>query len=122
MKTMEYLARALALLWAGFWTFFFLVESLIWHTPAGRLTLWVAVGLAFVVVALMAWRWEAAGGLALMVVGALAALAYGIFGPRELSLTTRLTTLLSFGVLPVTAGALFLTHHHRITHPGSLRG
>ena len=110
---MEYLARALALLWAGFWTFFFLVESLVWHTPTGRLILWVAVGLGFVIVALMAWRWEAAGGLTLIVVGSLAALVYGIFGPRKLSLPIRVATLLSFGVLPVTAGALFLMHHRR---------
>jgi len=118
MKTMAYLARAFALLWAGFWMFFFLAESLVWHTPLGRMTIWVAVGVAFAIIALMAWRWEVAGGLALMVVGVLAALAYGIFGPLEVSVSTRVTALLSFGIPPVTAGALFLMHHHRITRLG----
>jgi hypothetical protein len=33
MKTVEYIARALALLWAGFWMFFFIAESLAWDTP-----------------------------------------------------------------------------------------
>jgi len=118
MKTIEYLARALALLWAGFWTFFFIAESLAWHTPLGRVTTWVAVALASVIVALMPWRREVSGGLALIVVGVLAALTYAIFGPRELSLATRVTTLLAFGVPSVTAGALFLIHHHGVTRVG----
>jgi len=122
MKTVEYLARALSLLWAGFWTFFFVAESLAWRTPLGRMTIWVALGLAFVILALVAWRWEVTGGLALMAVGVLAALAYGIWGPRELSVPTRVTTLLAFGLPPVTAGVLFLMHHHGITHPSGARG
>jgi len=47
MKTVEYFARALALLWAGFWTCFFIAESLVWHTPVYRMTIWVCVGLMF---------------------------------------------------------------------------
>jgi len=121
MKSVEYLARALALLWAGFWTFFFIAESLAWHTPLDRTTIWVAVGLAFVILALVAWRWEVAGGLVLIAAGVLAALAYAIWGPRELSVTIRVTTLLAFGVPPVAAGALFLMHHHGITHPDGAR-
>jgi len=119
MKAVEYLARALALLWAGFWTVFFVAESLGWHTPLDRMTMWVAVGLAFLILALVAWRWELAGRLVLMAVGLLAALAYGIWGQRELSVTARVTTLLAFGVPPVAAGALFLMHHHGSTRPGS---
>jgi len=122
MKTVEYLARALALLWAGFWTFFFIAESLAWHTPLDRMTIWVAVGLAFVILALVAWRWEVAGGLVLIAAGVLAALAYAIWGPRELSVTIRVTTLLAFGVPPVAAGTLFLMHHHGITRPAGARG
>jgi hypothetical protein len=122
MKTVKYVARALALLWAGFWTFLFTAESLAWHTPLNRMTIWVALGLAFVILALIPWRWEVAGGLMLMAVGVLAAVAYGIWGPRELSVTTRVTTLLAFGVPPLAAGALSLMHHHGITHPGGAHG
>jgi hypothetical protein len=123
MKTMEYVARALAVLWAGFWTSFFIAESLAWHTPFERMMIWVTVGLAFVILALVAWRWEAAGGLVLVAVGVFAALAYGIWGPRGLSVTTHVTTLLAFGVPPVAAGALFLLRHHRgIKHAGGARG
>jgi len=122
MKTMEYLARALALLWAGFWTLFFVAESLAWRTPLDLMAMWVALGLASVILALAAWRWEVTGGLVLMTAGVLAAVAYGIWGPRNLSVTTRVTSILAFGLPPVIAGALFLMHHHGITRPGGARG
>jgi hypothetical protein len=125
MKTLEYLARALALLWAGFWTFFFIAESLAWNTPVSRMTIWTGVGLLFVILALVGWRWEVTGGLLLIAAGVVTALAYAIWAPRELYLTTRATTLITFGVPPAVAGALFLMHHHGITHrraPGRIRG
>jgi hypothetical protein len=114
MKTLEYSARAVALVWAGFWTFFFTAESLAWHTPLYEMTTWVCVGLMFVILALMAWRWEVAGGLILIAAGVIAALAYAIWGPRELSPAARVITLCVFGVPPAAAGALFLMHHHGI--------
>jgi len=119
MKTIEYFARALALLWGGFWTLFFIAESLAWHTPMYRMAIWLCVGLVFVILALVAWRWEFAGGLMLIAGGVLAALTYGIWEPRELSLVSHVTTLLTFGVPPAAAGALFLIHHHGITYPRS---
>ncbi len=122
MKTMGYLARALALLWAGFWMFFFIVESLAFHSPLDQMAVWVAAGLVFVVVVVAAWHWEVAGGLALVAAGVLAALAYAIWGPRELSFTSRVTTLLAFGLPPVAAGALFLMHHHGVTRSSRAHG
>ncbi len=122
MKTLEYLARALALVWAGFWVFFFVAESLAWHTPVDRMTIWVGVGLLFVVLALVGWRWEVTGGVLLIAAGVLAALAYLIWAPRELALTTRATILIAFGVPPAVAGALFLVHHHGMTRRGAPRG
>jgi hypothetical protein len=76
----------------------------------------------FVIVALAAWRWEVAGGLMLMAVGVLAAVAYAIWGPRQLALASRVTAILVFGMPPMAAGALFLMHHHGITHPGTPSG
>jgi len=122
MKTMEYFARVLALLWAGFWTCFFLAESLAWHTPVNRMTIWLCVGVIFLALALVAWRWEVAGGLMLIAAGVLAAAAYAIWGPRQLSLASRVATLVIFAVPPAAAGALLLIHHHGITHPGTPSG
>jgi hypothetical protein len=50
------LARALALLWAGFWMFFFVAESWAWHTPVPVALPWVGVGLLFF------WRWYRGAG------------------------------------------------------------
>jgi len=122
MKTVLYFARALALLWAGFWTFFFVAESLAWHTPVGRMMVWLGVGLVFLILALVGWRWEVTGGLLLIAAGVAAALAYAIWAPRELSLTARAATLVAFGVPPVVAGALLLMHQHGITHRGAPSG
>ena len=123
MKTLEYFARVLALLWAGFWMFFFIAESLTLHTPVHRMAMSVCVGLMFVLLALAPWRWEFPGGLMLMAAGVLAAIAYAIWGPPALPLTTRVTTLLVFGVPPSVAGILFLMHHHHaLTHPDGAHG
>jgi hypothetical protein len=46
--------------------------------------------------------------------------AYAIRGSRQLALASRVTTILVFGMPPMTAGALFLIHHHGITHPGGV--
>ena len=124
MRAMEYFARALALLWAVFWTFFFIAESLAWHTPVLRMAIWLCGGLIFTLLTLVAWRWEVAGGLMLIVGGVLAALAYAIWGPQGLPLVKGVTTLLVLGIPPAAAGALFLIHHHGITHsraPGGVR-
>jgi hypothetical protein len=122
MKTMRHFARALALLWAGFWTSFFLAESLAWHAPWDRMTTWLAVGLAFVILALLAWRWEVVGGLLLMAAGVLVPLAYWFWGPRALPVATRAAILLAFGVPPVAAGALFLMRHLNRAGPRGARG
>ncbi len=65
-------ARGLALLWAGFWMFFFVAESVVWQTPVGLMLPWVGVGLLFVLAALTPWRWETVGGILLATVGLLA--------------------------------------------------
>jgi len=58
-----FLPRGLALLWAGFWMFFFVAESWAWQTPVLAALPWVGVGLFFVLLALLPWRWERTGGL-----------------------------------------------------------
>jgi hypothetical protein len=130
MRTLEYVARTLAMLWALFWTSFFLAESLAWQTPLDRTAMWVALGLGFLALAVLAWRREVAGGVGLIAAGLLAASAYAAWAPSGLSVAVRVTTILAFGVPPVAAGALFLVHHRaahsfaakqRAPRPGSPR-
>jgi len=107
---MMILARALALLWAGFWLFFFVAESLAWHTPWHVTAAWTALGVLFVLLAVAPWRWEATGGALLIAAGAAAGVAYAIWPPAGLPLSARLATDLAFCGPPVVAGILFLMH------------
>jgi hypothetical protein len=54
MPDVVFIARVLALLWAGFWLCFFVVESLAWHTPALVVSTGAGLGLGFVILALAA--------------------------------------------------------------------
>jgi hypothetical protein len=104
------LARALALLWAGFWLFFIVAESLAWHTPLALMVPWVLAGLFFGLAALLPWRWEAAGGRLLIGIGLVASLAYAAWSPSGLPAWSRALTLFVFGAPPIVAGVLFLVH------------
>jgi len=112
---MVFIARALALLWAVFWLFFFVVESLVWRTPALVMASWASVGLLFVILALLPWRKEGTGGLLLVVAGLLIGVAYVIWAPPGLPLASRVITTVVFSGPPVVAGILFLRHHRAVT-------
>jgi hypothetical protein len=111
MPRVSILARALALLWAGFWLFFFVVESIAWQTPVGAMMPWVAAGVFFAVVALVPCRWEFGGALLLASVGAVAAIAYAIWSPVGLPTISRALTLGLLGGPPIIAAVLFLIEH-----------
>ncbi len=118
---MVYGARALALLWAGFWIFFFVGSVMVETAPAQVIVVGSAVLLLFAILALLPWRWEAAGGLLLvvmsLVIGATYAIASASIVRRDgsrLPLAVRaITTVVSTGP-PLVAGILFLIHHQRI--------
>jgi len=108
---MVFIARMLVLLWALFWLFFFVVESLVWRTPALAAASWAGVGLLFVILALLPWRKEGTGGLLLVVAGLLTGVAYVIWAPPGLPLASRVITTVAFSGPPLVAGILFLRHH-----------
>lgn len=103
-----FLARALALSWAGFWLIFFVAESLAWHTPLHVMALWTGVGLLFLFVAVAAWRWEVAGGFLLLGLGVCFGIAYVIWAPPGLPLASRIAATASLSVPPLAAGILFV--------------
>lgn len=110
-----FFARALALLWAAFWFFFFVVESWVWHTPARVMALWAGAGLLFVILALVPWRWEKTGGFLLAFAGLLVGVAYSIWPPPQLPLASRVITTVVLSGPPLVAGIIFLTHHRAVT-------
>jgi len=110
------IARGLALLWAGFWLFFFVTESLAWHTPVTVMAFWTGVSLVFVILALVPWRWELSGGILLVIAGLCAGMVYAIKAPPGLSLAVRVITAVVFGVPPIVAGLVLLVHRSRSDH------
>ena len=112
---MVLIARALALLWAGFWIFFFVAEAWAWRTPARVVVSWGGVGLLFVILALLPWRWEVTGGLALLLVGLLIGVAYPIWAAPRLPLASRVITTVVLSGPPLVAGIVFQIHHRAVT-------
>ena len=94
---------------------FFVAESWAWRTPMPVALAWVGVGLLFLLLALLPWRWERMGGFLLVGVGLLAGVVYSIWSPARLSVAGRLLTLIGFSGPPLAAGVLFLTHRRAVT-------
>jgi hypothetical protein len=99
---MVYGARALVLLWAGFWVYFFVGSVMVEPTPGHVVAVGSAVLLVFAILALVPCRWEAAGGLLLVVMSWLIGAAYAI-------------TAVVFTGPPLVAGILFLLHHRIVS-------
>ena len=76
---------------------------------------WLGLGLLFVLLALLPWRWELAGGVLLMVAGLSSAVAYAIWSPQGLPAASRALTILVFGGPPIAAGILFLAHRRAMS-------
>lgn len=106
-----FIARGLAVVWAVFWLFFFIVESWVWHTPPLIAAPWVGAGLLFVTLALLPWRWERGGGRLLVTAGILLGVAYAVLGPKALPATGRAITIVILAGPPIVAGVLFLRQH-----------
>ena len=122
---MVYGARALALLWAGFWIFFFVGSVVAEPTPSHVIVVGAGVLLLFVTLALVPWRWEVTGGLLLVVMSLLIGVTYAIMSAgivrrdgSRLPLAVRAITTVVFTGPPLVAGILFLIHHRSVTARG----
>jgi hypothetical protein len=96
-------ARALALLWAGFWTFFCVASAI--SEPEGLVAglMHQLPAVVFVAVVALAWRYELIGGILLI---AIAAVAFVFFRVYAQALVTGLVLLGP----PCLSGVLFVTH------------
>ena len=105
-----YSARVLAMLWAAFWTWFGLASGIAEGlSPAGVLVHTAVPGLFFVLLLVVAWRWEALGGILLVLASLFMAVAYPLVF-RRMPLSTTIFVLLTMAVPPLLAGILFLAH------------
>ena len=125
-----YGARALALLWAGFWIFFFVASVVVEPTPGRNIVLGAGVLLLFLILVLVPWRWEATGGVLLVVMSLLVGAIYAITSAAivradgtRLPAAIRAITTVVFTVPPLVAGIVFLMHHRSAAaHGGLSRG
>ncbi|MBN2289342.1 MAG: hypothetical protein JXQ83_08415 [Candidatus Glassbacteria bacterium] len=94
-------ARILALVWAGFWTWFGLASGLgEGLDPLGVFMHTLLPGLVFLAAALAAWRWEAAGSAGLLLMAVLALVQFP-FARQSFGLAT-------ITLPPVIAAVLFI--------------
>lgn len=106
----EWIARILACVCAGFWMWFGLASGLAEGlSPAGVLIHLSVPGLFFALLVFAASRWEAAGGVALTVAGAVIAVLYPRLFPH-FRLPVYVLTILTMALPPFLAGILFLLH------------
>jgi hypothetical protein len=98
---MRFLARALALVWVGFWTLFALAEGRegLSHLPM----LLLMLGAIW-----LAWRREIVGGALLLFLGVSVMIAYPLLAHPRFPLSTVVFVLLTLGLPPLLAGLLLL--------------
>jgi len=114
-------ARILSLAWAGFWVWFGLASGISEPTTERGKLMDVLIhttvpGLVFLVTALIAWRWEAVGGVLLLLEGLIIAVGYPWMFHGRFPLRTYVFVELTMAVPPLVAGVLFLIASRMATH------
>jgi hypothetical protein len=105
---LRYSARIITLVWAGWWTFFGLASGI--GEGAGILGILehtTLPGLIFLVTAFTAWRWERAGGTALVVMGLLVCIGYPLTTSGQMPSSVVTSVVLTMVMPPLAAGGLF---------------
>ncbi len=104
------IALCLALLWAGWWTFFGLASGFGERLSLVGVVVHTAVpGIVFLASALAAWRWTVVGGIVLLIEGLLVLIIYPIMVAGRFPKATIAFVLLTMAVPPLLAGCLLLT-------------
>lgn len=112
-----YAARALSLLWAGFWLWFGIASGIgEGLTPFG-VFMHTVPGIVCLIPALIAWKWERPGSWVLVLFAVLIAVLYLYLFRHRLTLPVRLLTAALLSLPPLAAGLLYLWHLHRIHRP-----
>ena len=107
-SVLNYTARVLALLWAGIWACFLIAEAMRLRAAGRGYLPWVGMGVLFVIVAFVPWRWQRMGGYLLLALGLVLGIDYELFAPPHLSAAMQALIVLTLSVPPVISGTLFL--------------
>jgi hypothetical protein len=110
----EVTARALAIVWAGFWTWFGLASGISeGQRPLGVLLHTMVPGGLFLISALIAWRWSFAGGVLLLLEGLATLVAYPLMTQGRFPVQTIAFVLATMALPPLIAGVLLLVGGQR---------
>jgi hypothetical protein len=111
-RWLRYSARALALIWACWWTLFGLLSGAgEGYNLSGILLHATVPGLVFLAAAVIAWRWEAIGGVLLLLAGLGTLIVFWYARTPQGFLLLTLP--------PLVAGLLFLVSWLRARPPGT---
>lgn len=106
-KNKRYLARAVALIWAGWWVLFGLASAFSEGiSPTGVLLHTAVPGLIFLLSAVIAWRWDVIGRNLLIGEGLLIFIAYPAVALGQISLISIVVVLITMALPPLIAGIL----------------
>jgi hypothetical protein len=97
------------MLWAGAWAPFLIFQSLEWRSVIDNAVLWMALGILFVLLALVPLKWEPQGGALLMVCGLSLLLAFQLWPPTQLRPGLQALLALLLTLPPLFTGLLFLS-------------
>jgi hypothetical protein len=105
--------RLLAAAWASWWIFFGVASGIGEKlTPLGVLIHTAVPGLFFGLVLILAWKWPAAGGFLLLLMGPFVAVAYPMlmFRNRPIRWDWYEFILVTMALPPFLAGIMLITH------------
>ena len=107
--TFKYIARIIALVWAGWWVFFGLASGIgEGLDPIGVVIHTAVPGLIFLVLAIIAWLRQDIGGALLVLAGLVIMVIYPLMARGSLSVSTILVTMSMLALPPLIAGGLCL--------------
>jgi hypothetical protein len=122
MKWLRVGALALALVWAGWWTFFGIASGLSeGMNPIGVLAHATLPGLIFCASVAVAWWRESIGGIVLVLEGLVALIAYPLMTHHNFPLSTIAFVILTMALPPLAVGFLLIVDGRKRRSPVTVR-
>ena len=113
VRWINFSARVISGLWAGFWIFFAVASSAADFNSRGSASLGgLLIPLSFTIIllllALTAWKWVKVGRIVLPLAGVAAFIAYPIIA-KNFTASTKVFVMAALGLPPLSAGVLLIT-------------
>jgi len=112
-RWMDFLARVISGLWAGFWIFFAVASSAADYNSRGGPSLGgllIPLGITAIILflALTAWRWVRIGRIVLPLAGMALLVGYPLIA-KHFPVSTKVIVMATLGLPPLSAGVLLIT-------------